>query len=676
LTGPPDPASGHGPLHVLLVEDSEDDALLIRRELERSGLAVTSSRVDDADSLRAALDEAQWDVVLSDHAIPGFGGFEALALLRERDPDAPFIIVSGAIGEEVAVAAMKAGANDYVPKDMLGRLAPVIDRERRAARVRAAERRAAEALRRSEARHRAILETTREWIWSCDPAGVIIESSGPTEQMLGYARDELIGLRAVDLMYEEDRDLVLSAMARCREELCGSSRIVARFRPKDGGRRVLEGSFVPIVDDGGAHVGFWGADRDVTAEVEAEERIRRQAERARSLAELAAMLAERAGDVGAIAELAARRAVEVMGDGCAILIADNEGILRAIAVDHRDPEAAEYLRTTVDSHPPSATVGISARVIRDGRPVLLSPLSEDDLRYLDSAGYRDFRTRLGLSGMIVAPMRVGVGAAGVFVLSRNRGPDYTDEDLEFAQELAHQVATALRNARILAALRETDRQRRMVLGQLVRAQEEERRRVAADIHDDSIQVMSAVAFRLDALEDALTEPREREMLEALRDSVRQAIGRLRRLLVELRPPSLDQAGLVPAIRQYLERMASETGVRVALSNDLSRDPPPDVRVIAYRIVQEALTNARKHAGATSVRVGIAHEGQGLRLVIADDGVGFSPDRWAEKPGHIGLSTMRERAEVAGGRLQIWSAEGSGTTVECWLPVAAPEGDEG
>jgi signal transduction histidine kinase len=158
--------------------------------------------------------------------------------------------------------------------------------------------------------------------------------------------------------------------------------------------------------------------------------------------------------------------------------------------------------------------------------------------------------------------------------------------------------------------------------------------------------------------------------------VRQAIGRLRRLLVELRPPSLDQAGLVPAIRQYLERMASETGVRVALSNDLSRDPPPDVRVIAYRIVQEALTNARKHAGATSVRVGIAHEGQGLRLVIADDGVGFSPDRWAEKPGHIGLSTMRERAEVAGGRLQIWSAEGSGTTVECWLPVAAPEGDEG
>src|SRR6184192_2642422 len=116
------------PLRVLLLEDSEDDAELLLRELRRAGYEPAAERFASADEFTNALDQKRWDVVVSDYVMPGFGGLEALDLFKQRGLDIPFIIVSGHIGEEVAVAALKAGANDYVMKDRLVRLAPAIKR--------------------------------------------------------------------------------------------------------------------------------------------------------------------------------------------------------------------------------------------------------------------------------------------------------------------------------------------------------------------------------------------------------------------------------------------------------------------------------------------------------------------------------------------------------------------
>jgi signal transduction histidine kinase len=123
-------------LNVLVVEDSEDDSRLTLRELERAGYEVQHVRADTEAALRAALTQRRWDLVLSDYNVPGFGGTAALAIVREQHPDVPFIFVSGTIGEETAVAAMRAGANDYVMKSNLKRLAPAIERELREAAVR------------------------------------------------------------------------------------------------------------------------------------------------------------------------------------------------------------------------------------------------------------------------------------------------------------------------------------------------------------------------------------------------------------------------------------------------------------------------------------------------------------------------------------------------------------
>src|SRR5204863_8454876 len=123
-------------LQVLVVEDNESDSHLAVRELQRAGYEVTHLRVDTEPSLRTALNTCTWDIVISDYNMPGFKGTEALALVRDTHRELPFIFVSGSIGEETAVAAMRAGANDYVMKGNLNRLAPAIERELREARLR------------------------------------------------------------------------------------------------------------------------------------------------------------------------------------------------------------------------------------------------------------------------------------------------------------------------------------------------------------------------------------------------------------------------------------------------------------------------------------------------------------------------------------------------------------
>ncbi len=145
-------------LRVLIVEDSEDDVLLLLRELRRGGYDPAYERVDTPAAMHAALDRQVWDIVISDYSMPHFSGLAALTLVRERGLDLPFLLVSGTIGEDSAVAAMRAGAHDYLTKDNLTRLAPAIARELQEAEMRRARRRAEEQLRQAEARYRTLVE--------------------------------------------------------------------------------------------------------------------------------------------------------------------------------------------------------------------------------------------------------------------------------------------------------------------------------------------------------------------------------------------------------------------------------------------------------------------------------------------------------------------------------------
>jgi PAS domain S-box-containing protein len=169
-------------LRVLIAEDSEDDTLLLVRELRRGGYEPAFERVDTAEAMTAALDRQPWDLVLGDYSMPRFSGASALALVRQRDLDVPFICVSGTITEEVAVAAMRAGANDYVTKGQLKRLVPAIERELREATGRQA-RRAAEAAARDAA---TLVEHAPVGIYRSTPDGHILSANPALARMLGY----------------------------------------------------------------------------------------------------------------------------------------------------------------------------------------------------------------------------------------------------------------------------------------------------------------------------------------------------------------------------------------------------------------------------------------------------------------------------------------------------------
>ncbi|MFZ5861681.1 MAG: response regulator [Nitrospirota bacterium] len=190
------------PLHVLLLEDSPDDALLLLRELRRAGVDAIHRRLDEPEDVRRALLTESWDVVLCDYLMPRFSAHAALAMIRDLDVDVPFIVVSGSIGEEIAVSAMKAGAQDYVMKDNLSRLAPAVQREVREAQTRQAKRRAEQALRDSEDKYRELLESEPSAILIVDTQGRIVLANSHVQTLFGYSADELMG-RSVELLVPE-----------------------------------------------------------------------------------------------------------------------------------------------------------------------------------------------------------------------------------------------------------------------------------------------------------------------------------------------------------------------------------------------------------------------------------------------------------------------------------------
>jgi len=220
----------------------------------------------------------------------------------------------------------------------------------------------------------------------------------------------------------------------------------------------------------------------------------------------------------------------------------------------------------------------------------------------------------------------------------------------------------------LEELRGSDAERERLLSHLLSAQEDERRRIAGDIHDDPLQLLVAVTMRLDLFRRELGDPAQVEHVSQLREWIRAAVAKLRNLMFELRPPILDEDGLAAAIDEYATYWALDQ--TVTIHDRFSEEPPEEQRLLLYRIAQEALANIRKHSKATAVEITLEQRDQRFLVRMVDDGVGFDPAlAVGAKDGHIGLSSMRERAEMAGGGCRIRSLPGEGTTVEFWVPAS-------
>lgn len=211
-------------------------------------------------------------------------------------------------------------------------------------------------------------------------------------------------------------------------------------------------------------------------------------------------------------------------------------------------------------------------------------------------------------------------------------------------------------------------ERQRLLSHLIEAQEAERRRIAWDVHDDSIQAMVAVGMRLQLLARRSSDDNT-PALRQLDDAVHSTISRLRNLIFRLRPPEIDRRGLVNALTGYLDDVMPGWGLAYEIDHALECEPSVGTATTIFRVCQEALTNVRKHARASTVRISLKSVDHGIEVIVADDGVGVRVPV-EPRPGddHFGMIEMRERTETAGGWWSMSAEPGGGTAVRFWLPT--------
>ncbi|CAG0975399.1 MAG: sensory transduction histidine kinase [Candidatus Methanoperedens nitroreducens] len=267
-------------LRVLVVEDSKDDVLLLIRELKRGGYQPEYERVDTADAMSAALDSKKWDIIISDYVMPRFSGLSALKLLKKKEIDVPFILVSGRIGEDIAVDAMKAGAQDYIRKDDLRRLNPAIERELEEAEGRLKRKIAEEALRSLSLRYEAILSAVPDIIMEVDINKIYTWANKAGFEFFG---GDVIGKEAAFYFEGEQKTYnIVQPLFAGREDVIY---VGSWQRRKDGERRLLAWWCRVLKDSNGNVTGALSTGRDITDIQRGEEMLRESEKKFRAMAE-------------------------------------------------------------------------------------------------------------------------------------------------------------------------------------------------------------------------------------------------------------------------------------------------------------------------------------------------------------------------------------------------------
>jgi len=302
-------------------------------------------------------------------------------------------------------------------------------------------------------------------------------------------------------------------------------------------------------------------------------------------------------------------------------------------------------------------------------------LLENEFSYLsndylaDRLADDELKSRFDVRRALCVPIKdVDDKLVGFFELHKSAGaPQFTWQDTAFLESLGNTTAVALQNAQLLKTLEIRGREIESLSKRHVTRLEEERARIARELHDEAGQLLIGIKLSLQVLACQMPEdrPEVRQELDQLREQVNQATSRFKDLAKGLRPPTLDQLGLNVSIRQLAADHERRTGMPVHL--ELSDDMPrlsQTAEIALYRIVQECLTNAAKYANATEIFVLLQKTGNGVELDIRDNGSGFDP---SQVGSGLGLLGMRERASMLGAKFQVMSRPAQGTEIQVRLP---------
>ena len=426
-------------IRVLLTEDVAADAELEVRELKRAGLRFTHRVVDQEEAFERALREFAPDVILSDFSMPGFDGMAALAIARELAPDTPFVFVSGTIGEEYAIRALKNGATDYVLKSNLMRLPAAVERALADARARREKRRAEAELEIARERLTSIFESLPDMLWSVDgQTGRILYVSPAARDLFGRAADEFLDdekLR-LEVVHPEDRPRVRAAW----DELGKGRPFEVEYRAlhRDGTVRWINNRGRNIAGPGGAVERIDGLARDVSEQVESRSRIERLSRIRDLLGEVNAAIV-RIRDRQELFVAFCRIALERGGFLHARLVeVEGDGRRLRVAVDA--PDGADAFGRLIEAYNanPFGARGLLATAVRTGQIVVSNEAGADERALL-----RDWYASAGVGSVACLPVLVDRSVAAVVVLSAAERGYFDEQETRLLAELSANLAFAL-----------------------------------------------------------------------------------------------------------------------------------------------------------------------------------------------------------------------------------------
>jgi len=308
-------------------------------------------------------------------------------------------------------------------------------------------------------------------------------------------------------------------------------------------------------------------------------------------------------------------------------------------------------------------------VIKTSQPLMVNDLT-------DANSYiKEIMTDLGAASLLSVPLLTGERAVGVInAIKTVRGTRFTAINLEFLSILAKQAAITTENTYLFKSVAKQRQELEMLLNKAIQSQENERKRVAVEIHDGIGQQIIAALYRVQAFAFLLSQSKlidARIEADEIRRLLEGTVKELRRVLAGLRPNSLDELGLVSVLREEAERFSQETNTVCRFNTQGSSLRLTSGQEAAiYRVAQEALANIRKHAHATEASIEIRFKSGEVSVVVSDNGKGFQLDQANSSVpiGHMGLLGMKERAEMLGGNLSIISKPGNGTMVVLTIPI--------
>ena len=433
------------PIKILLIEDSEDDALFLLRELRKGGYDPDYQRVDKLDVLSTALVRKNWDIVITDYSLPGFSGIAALEIVEKQERYIPAIMVSGKMGETSAVEAMKAGANDYIIKGNYTRLIPAIERELREAIVHRERQAALEELRRSETRYRAVVEDQTELINRYTPDGVITFANTAYARLFDLTPEEIIGMRQEEFLSKESYTALQASCSKLSKE----TPIMAsehRRTTRNGEIVWLQWHDRIIFDSAGNVVEYQGVGRDITELKNAELELKTFANNLERYATQLQVAAEIARDAATASNLDSllKRAVDLVREyfgfyHAAVFLLDDAGEFAVL--ETASGESGELLLE--QKHKLKVgKVGIVGHVAMSGQPRIALDVGKD------ATHFRQPLLPYTRSELAV-PLKVMDRIIGVFDVQSHLESAFDGNDLIVLQTLADQLAIAIDNMRLV-----------------------------------------------------------------------------------------------------------------------------------------------------------------------------------------------------------------------------------